>query len=147
MSSTDGKYARHSGIPFRVVTSEEFVRGIMERLGVRTAAELAEKMRWKRGVERTAARWLSGDAQPSFGYVMEMIERAELLNASIDGIVRLEPGEDPPAPAERRQLAENDASILANQAAAMEILEEIRVALVSRDEGERTAARRPRRRA
>src|SRR3954464_8235198 len=101
------------------MTSEEFVRTVMERLDVQTAAELAEKMRWGRGVERTAARWLTGQSQPSFDYVIDMAERAGLLNTTADRSVSLEPGEDSPAPAERQQLAANDAEILENQDTAM----------------------------
>jgi hypothetical protein len=63
---------------------DEFVRGVMDRLGVSTAAELAEVMRWKRGTERTVARWLAGDTRPSFDYVMEMVEQANLLNTNSD---------------------------------------------------------------
>lgn len=128
------------------MTSEEFVRTVMERLDVQTAAELAEKMRWGRGAERTAARWLTGQSQPSFVYVIDMAERAGLLNTSAVGI-KLEPGDDPRAPADREQLAANDAEILENQDIAMKILEAIRDAVVPPNEAARTAPRRSRKRA
>ena len=128
------------------MTSEEFVRGVMERLGANTAAELAEKMRWKRGAERTVARWLSGDSQPSFDYVIDMVERAGLPNSSVQGIVSPD-GDDPSAQADREQLAENDARILENQNQAMSLLQEIHKAVAIGAAGERTAATRSRRKA
>jgi gamma-glutamylcysteine synthetase len=112
----------------------------MRRLDADTAADFAEAMGWKRGAERTVARWLSGVAKPSFGYVMEMVERAGLLETEGASVVRIEPEGDLLAPEERRQLAANDESILANQDAAMKILEEIRDAVASGDGAERTAA-------
>lgn len=126
------------------MTGAEFVRGVMRRLDVQTAAELAEVMHWKRGAERTVARWLADDTKPSFDYVMEMVERAGLLNGT--QTIRFEPGEDPPAPAERRQLAENDEAILENQNAAMRLLEEIRAALVPQPSAASSAPTRSRRR-
>lgn len=53
----------------------QFLRAVMDQLGVNTAGDLAEKMGWKRGFERTVARWIAGDNEPSYGYVMEMIDK------------------------------------------------------------------------
>lgn len=75
--------------------AQEFVHGVMDKLGVSTAAELAEAMRWKRGTERTVARWLAGETRPSFDYVMEMVERAALLNSDGDSPSALEAHRDP----------------------------------------------------
>lgn len=63
------------------MTGEEFVRGVMERLGVSSAAALADAMRWPRGKERTVARWLAGESNPSYENVMEMVQRAGLLSS------------------------------------------------------------------
>lgn len=58
----------------------QFVRAVMLKLEAATAADLAEKMRWKRGTERLVAKWLAGTNRPSYPYVMEMIDKADLLD-------------------------------------------------------------------
>ena len=67
------------------MTGAEFVRQVMDRVGAASPSELAETMQWRRGTERTVSKWLTGETRPSFGYVMEMVERAGLF--SIDGVV------------------------------------------------------------
>ena len=61
------------------MTGTEFVRHVMVVLEVSTAAGLAEKMRWRRGMERTIARWLAGTSEPSFAYTIDMATTAGLL--------------------------------------------------------------------
>lgn len=56
----------------------------MRDLGVETAAQLAEKMRWKRGTERLVAKWLSGQNDPSYTYTMELLEKTGRLSKRID---------------------------------------------------------------
>lgn len=65
-------------------SGEEFVRAAMRDLGVETAAQLAEKMRWKRGTERLVAKWLSGQNDPSYTYTMELLEKTGRLSKRID---------------------------------------------------------------
>lgn len=57
-----------------------FVNAVMARLGAANAADLAEKMHWKRGTERLVAKWLAGNNRPSYRYMLEMIERAGLID-------------------------------------------------------------------
>lgn len=58
-----------------VVEGAEFVRRVMTALGAESPAQLAEKMRWKRGTERLIAKWLTGQNDPSYAYTMDMLER------------------------------------------------------------------------
>lgn len=120
-----------------VMTGEAFVRGVMERLGVATAAALADAMGWPRGKERTVSRWLSGETNPSYANVMQMVERAGLLNN--DGAAPAAPV----APADPlAQLAANDETLLENQDAAMGLLTEIRDAVLRAPAGQRSAPKR-----
>jgi hypothetical protein len=113
----------------------EFVRGVMERLGVETASGLADAMGWPRGKERTVARWLAGETNPSYDNVIEMVERAGLLNTSEAGRSAALP--TPLLPLE--QLAANDAQLLSNQTQTMKALKEI-VELLRTERGERHSA-------
>lgn len=122
-----------------VMTGTEFVRGVMERLNVTSAAGLADAMRWPRGKERTVARWLAGEVNPSYESVIEMVERAGLLSNAGDAPSAVPVPSDPLG-----QLAANDATILENQQAALNVLVDIRDELALLRGGERTAPKRQR---
>lgn len=78
------KSVRHvclDGSPsFHWVTGADFVRQVMRQLDVSTPAALAEKMRWPRGTERTVARWLTGESEPTFSYTIAMATKAAMFN-------------------------------------------------------------------
>lgn len=78
---------------YAVVEGAKFVRLVMRAIGAESPAQLAEKMRWKRGTERLVAKWLSGQNDPSYTYTIEMLERVGWIAA---GLSRDEP---PPRPA------------------------------------------------
>jgi hypothetical protein len=85
------------------VTGAEFVRLVMRRLDCSSPADLAEAMKWKRGTERTVAKWLAGETRPSFNYVMQMVESAELVSTDEAG--------PKPVPAPRDPLAKLEATV------------------------------------
>jgi hypothetical protein len=62
-----------------MVEGADFVRLVMDALGVQSPSQLAETMSWKRGTERLVAKWLSGQNDPSYTYTMEMLDRVGWL--------------------------------------------------------------------
>lgn len=83
MSSQAGRFARRSVLASqRMLDGPTFVKTVMDRLEVDSPAKLAEKMKWKRGTERLVAKWIAGDNRPSYGYMLDMIDAAGMLNSA-----------------------------------------------------------------
>lgn len=62
------------------LTGLEFVQAVMNRLGARTANDLAEAMKWPRGKERLVAKWLAGTNDPNYETTIALLDAAGWLN-------------------------------------------------------------------
>jgi len=130
------------------MTGSEFVRQVMVLLDAPTAAALAEKMHWRRGMERTVARWLAGTSEPSFVYTIDMATKAGLLTGGEVAVADL-PSAAPHLEVLLEGLAGADDEIQANQEKGLVMqqqmlaeLQEIRAALGTARSDEPAAPRR-----
>lgn len=108
------------------VESKQLVRMVMERVDASSAEAFAERMGWGFGRVRLIRLWLAGTSQPSYPYLMEMLEAA--------GMLCLEPAEATPPVAAAAPVRTADPVEDARQAlgAAADALERVAVALRSR---------------
>ncbi len=90
----------------------------MDQLEVSSAADLADRLGWKRGTERLVQKWLSGENQPGFSYTIEMLEAAGFVSLNGTGPVALSQPRDRLAELEATVEAQGRATTTALKALA-----------------------------
>lgn len=119
----------------------EFVQKVWDALGATGKTDFARKLGLGPDGLQKVRRWQAG-GRLDYDDVMAMLERTGWFVMDASGVQ----SSDPSGAEDRERLAENDASILANQKEAMKLLKEIRAAVVSQAEAAHSAATHPRRR-